>query len=46
MALISIAAVENTNSPFHVGGKHPVAGWNGRGLENEMQRIFDLKARQ
>lgn len=32
-------------SSFYVGGKHPAAGCNGCGLENEMQMIFYLKAR-
>lgn len=45
MALISISTVENTKSSFHVAGKHPAAGSNGRGLENEMQMIFYLNAR-
>lgn len=44
MALISILTVENTNSSFYVGGNRPKAGWNGCGVENEMQIIFYLNA--
>lgn len=43
MALISISTVENTNSSFYVGGTHAKRGWNGCGVENEMQMINYLK---